>query len=142
MGQREFTDPYYAQGEYQKKLDATKRCPFCTLEIHKKPILMEQHGWFITESTWPYDHTAYHFLIISRAHKETITELSPTDLDTIFTLAQWAIDKFGIKGGSINLRFGDTYLNGATIKHLHFHLIVPEIDPATGRAKTVYFPIG
>lgn len=145
MSKKEFIDPQYAAGEYRGALEkalTTENCPLCTLKIHTKPILKEVWGWFITESTWPYEHTRHHFLIISKNHRENFTELGLFDFQAIHALAKWALSAYNIPGGALTLRFGTTRFTGATICHLHFHLIVPELDPATGRAKTVIFPIG
>ena len=46
------------------------------------------------------------------------------------------LKKYNIKGGVLALRFGDTAYTGATVCHLHFHLIVPK------KSQTVNFPIG
>lgn len=145
MKEKGFIDPRYAAGEYRDALGKTltpESCPLCTLEIHAKPILREVWGWFITESTWPYEHTRYHFLIISKNHREDFAELGLFDFQAIHTLVAWALSEYDIPGGALTLRFGETHFTGATIHHLHFHLIVPELDPATGRVKTVLFPIG
>ena len=57
-------------------------------------------------------------------------------------LANFAIKKYKIKGGALAMRFGDTNYTGASVAHLHFHIISPKINKKTGRAKTVNFPIG
>lgn len=140
-------DPHNASDEeYQgilKKIEGeNERCPLCTLQYHKRPILREENGWFLTENTWPYPNTKHHFLIISRAHRETLMGLAPEDMVTILCLARWVQKTYILEGGALAFRFGDTFLTGATIAHLHFQLIVPERNPVTGRAKTVFFPIG
>ena len=131
---------------YRKVLDKIERqgkCPFCpeNFKYHRKPILRQYKGWFITENSWPYKNTKKHLLIISRIHKELLPEISLGDLSTVKTLAVWAIKKFSIKGGGLTLRFGDTNHTGATVCHLHFHLISPK-QRRDGFSKTVNFPIG
>lgn len=64
------------------------------------------------------------------------------DMADILKLAHWAEKKYQIVGGGLAMRFGATRYTGATVCHLHAHLIVPTIDPRSGRAKTVLFPIG
>lgn len=137
-----FVDLRYAKSDdYRKVLEEIQRegkCPFCpeNFRWHRKPILKEGGHWFLTKAAWPYQDTKFHFLIIGREHKEKLPELSWLDLTEVIILANWAARKFRIKGGGISLRFGDTDYTGATVKHLHFHLIVPE------KGKTVNFPIG
>ena len=52
------------------------------------------------------------------------------------------IKKYKIKGGGLTLRFGEQNYTGATVLHLHFHLIVPKLKPKSKLAKIVNFPIG
>lgn len=114
------------------------KCPFCSdnFKYHKHPVLKRTQGWFISKSSWPYENAKHHFILLKALHKEHIKELSQGDMKGVLTLTQWATKKFGIKGGALAMRFGDTSYTGATVCHLHFHLIVPQ------KGKTVNFPIG
>ena len=139
-------DPRYAKGsKYTKVIKEIQNegvCPFCpaSFKWHTKPILKTEGNWFITENFNPYKNTQHHFLIIGKKHKELLSELTMLDLQAVWSLACWAIKKFQIEGGGIILRFGDTLYTGATIKHLHLHLIKPSIK--AGKVKPVFFPIG
>lgn len=128
-------------GEYKRVIEeiaAVGKCPFCpdNFRYHKRPVLKRQSGWFITKNNWPYANTRNHLVIISVDHKESLDELSSGDLKAVKSLADWAAEKFRIKGGALVLRFGDTKYTGATVCHLHFHLIVPK------KSRTVNFPVG
>ena len=132
--------------DYRKVLEeiaAKGKCPFCpeNFKWHKEPVLLRYKGWFITNAAWPYENAKRHFLIISEKHKEGLGELSDADLRVVLVLVNWAVEGFGIKGGGLALRFGDTTYTGATVCHLHFHLIVPELGP-DGKALVVNFPTG
>ena len=120
------------------------KCPFCpdNFRYHKKPILKRSGHWFLTPSTWPYKDTKHHLLIIGTQHKEQLSELTPADWRAIASLATHAIKKFKIPGGAITMRFGETAYTGASVCHLHAHLIVPKLKPGKRVAKTVWFPIG
>ncbi len=146
---KRFVDPRFAKGkgEYKgviRKIAGEGHCPFCpeNFKYHKHPILRRAGGWFITHSSWPYKNTRFHFLIWGTAHKEKFSELSLGDWRNITALTAWAIKKFKIRGGGLALRFGETAYTGATVCHLHAHLIVPKINAKTKKAKTVVFPIG
>lgn len=133
--------------EYKKVLgdiEKTGKCPFCkeNFKYHKKPILKEADSWLITENSWPYKNTEYHFIILPKKHKQDFSQLSFSDFKEVSKLANWAIKKYKIKGGAFTLRFGDAVYTGSTVSHLHFHLIVPKLDKKNNKAKTVYFPIG
>jgi diadenosine tetraphosphate (Ap4A) HIT family hydrolase len=130
-------------GSVISTIAGTKTCPFCpdNFKYHKKPILKRLGGWLITENSWPYKNAQKHFLIIADKHKENLRELSKKDLATILSLGKWAVKKYRIKGGALTMRFGDTNATGASVSHLHAHIIYPKLDKK-GVAKTVNFPIG
>ena len=130
-------------GRVLKTIEQTAKCPFCkgNFKYHKEPILKKEGNWFITKHSWPYKNTEHHFLIISEEHKEEFNELNSSDFEIVSKLVNWIIKKYKIKGGGLLLRFGDPIYTGATVCHLHFHLIVPKIDKKKKEAKTVYFPI-
>jgi diadenosine tetraphosphate (Ap4A) HIT family hydrolase len=133
--------------DYRKTIKAislTNKCPFCreNFRYHKHPILKQINGWFITKSSWPYKNTRFHFLILNHLHRTDLNDLNINDYLAISRLTSWTVKKFKIRGGGFAFRFGDTKLTGATVSHIHAHLIVPKINPKTRRAFVVNFPIG
>jgi len=135
------------QGEYKKVIETiatTGKCPFCkeNFKYHKKPIYKKISGWFLTNNSWPYKNTEMHFIILGEKHKENFSELTKKDFESIAFLTNWAIKKWKIKGGALAMRFGNTDYTGASVSHIHFHIISPKIDKKTKRAKVVEFPIG
>ena len=117
-------------------------CPLCpkTMRWHTKPILKRSNGWLLTENFNPYKNTAHHLLVIAPIHKEKLNQLTRRDWESLTYLLNWAIKKIRIKGGGIAMRFGDTRLTGASVAHLHAHLIVPKI--IRRESQSVSFPIG
>jgi len=130
--------------ETLKIIEKTGKCPFCkeNFKYHKKPILKEEKNWFLTENSWPYKNTQYHFLIISKRHKENFNQLDYFDFKSVSKLVNWTIKKYQIKGGGLTLRFGAPIYTSSSVCHLHFHLIVPRIDKKNKKARIVNFPIG
>ena len=134
------------KGEYEKVINTIEskgKCPFCqdNFKYHKKPILKKIGAWFITENNWSYKNSKYHFLIINIKHKELFEELTKKDWESVRILTNWVIKKYKIKGGAIALRFGDTNYTGATVCHIHAHIIYPEVNKKN-QSKTVNFPVG
>ncbi|MEK7109184.1 MAG: HIT domain-containing protein [Patescibacteria group bacterium] len=144
---KKLVNPRFAKGggygEIINSIASIGHCPFCpeNFKYHKKPALKKMGGWFITESRWPYKNSQKHFLIISTKHHETLGELKAADMRTILSLATWAVKRYKIKGGGLTMRFGDSDFTGATVSHLHAHLIYPQ-ETKAGIGKTVNFPIG
>ena len=148
MGKKKVVDARFAKSkEYRAVINQIAdeaKCPFCpdNFRYHKKPILKRLGNWFITSSTWPYKDTKHHFLIIGTRHKERLRELTPADWKSIIALVNDVVRKNKIRGGAIAMRFGETAYTGATVCHLHMHLIVPELQRGKRVAKTVMFPVG
>lgn len=146
MTKKLLVDPKFARGTmYQKAMKEIIKegvCPFCpgTFRWHTKPILKRLGGWLITENFSPYKDSKFHFVIVGNRHIEDFSQLKNRDLNSIFSLSRWAIRKYKIKGGGLTMRFGESEYTGATVKHLHFHLITP--IRSEGKTKPVFFPIG
>jgi len=135
------------KGEYKgiiKKIAKTGKCPFCkkNFKYHKKPIFKRKNDWFLTDNSWPYKNTAVHLMILGEKHKEKFSELTKKDLESVAFLVNWAVKKWNIKGGGLATRFGNTEYTGASVGHIHFHIISPQFDKNKKRSKTVNFPIG
>lgn len=143
---KKFVDARFAKGgRYKKVMDAIVRarvCPLCpkTMRWHTKPILKRASGWLITENFNAYRNTQHHLILVRERHAERFQQLTAKDWAAVSSLVRWALPRFKIKGGGLTLRFGDTTYTGATVAHLHFHLIVPKLK--RGKAMPVYFPIG
>ncbi len=140
-------NPRFAKtGEYRKvinNIETIGQCPFCpdNFRYHKKPILRKSNGWFITENSWPYKNSQKHFLIFSPDHKETLAELTARDIESILRLSKWAVKKYQIRGGALTMRFGESDFTGATVSHIHAHLIYPAQGKGS-HSKTVIFHVG
>lgn len=134
------------KGEYKQVIEEILRkgkCPFCKENFlyHKKPILKRKKNWFLTENSWPYKNSKHHLLIIGEKHKEKFSQLTKEDFQEVSELANWAITKYKIKGGAVIARFGDTNFTGASVAHLHFHILTPRVKTKNSTHK-VLFPIG
>ena len=143
---KKVVDPRFAKGgRYKQVIREIERvgvCPFCpeNFKWHTKPILKRKGDWLITENFNPYKNTRHHFIVIKKTHKERFEELAANDWRDLSYLVAWTIKNFKLKGGGFAMRFGETAYTGATVCHIHAHLIVPQV--LRGKAKTVWFPIG
>ncbi len=114
---------------YEKVIDRIEKegvCPFCPEHLsnyHKNPIIAENFSWIATENMYPYDGAKFHFLFIHKKHVSTIEELSAKGWADLQELISTIIKEFNIDGGSVFVRFGNSN-TGATVTHLHFHLVV------------------
>ncbi|MCA9327416.1 HIT domain-containing protein [Candidatus Saccharibacteria bacterium] len=104
-------------------------CPFdeeYLEQYHTPPTLRQGKYWTITPNQWPYEHTRVHLLAITREHVESVDELDAAAGAELFEHVQWAIKEYDIDFGGFAMRFGDVRHNGATVNHLHAHIIVPD----------------
>jgi diadenosine tetraphosphate (Ap4A) HIT family hydrolase len=118
-------------------------CPFdeeYLANYHKQPILRRGKYWTLTLNQWPYEHTRVHLLAIARLHVESLDALDAAAGEELFAHAQWAIKEYNIDFGGLAMRFGDVKQNGASVNHLHAHIIVPDAGrPADAKVR---FKIG
>lgn len=114
-------------------------CPFCPDSLkkyHKEPIIAEGKYWTITTNQWPYEHTDAHFLLIARQHVETVTDLAPGAFEELGQHIQALVRDNQLQYGGIAMRFGDIRYTGATVNHLHAHLLQAAKDiPADTKLK-------
>lgn len=133
------TDSYVNLGNTRSKdqlrvmqdIQKSQECPFCPENLekyHKQPVFKKGAHWILTRNQWPYENTDQHLLAIASYHAERFSDLKPGSFDELQEQISWAISEFKIAAGGLAMRFGDTSRNGATVRHLHAHLIVPKLD--------------
>jgi ATP adenylyltransferase len=112
--------------ETLEKIAAGGFCPFCedyfTLN-HPQPIVERNTYWYATPSNWPYKGAKRHFLLITRAHLENAEELTPRQWADLHKIFAALVTRYKLKGASLVMRSGDTAYTGASVAHLHAHLI-------------------
>lgn len=118
-------------------------CPFCPENLdkyHKEKILRKGAHWILTWNQWPYEYTDLHLLAIAAYHAEKLSDLKDGAFHELQGHMVWAENEYKITAGGLAMRFGDVSHNGATVNHLHAHLIVPSVDKPDD--KKVRFKIG
>lgn len=135
-------------GGYDKVIaDIAKKnlCPFCPehlAEFHKLPI-EERQFWLITDNQYPYKPSKYSKLFIHRVHIQHFSEVSPEAWKELGEVIDEQTKVLNIVGGSFFMRFGETRFTGASVSHLHCHLLQSNPDdPAYDPAKGVLARIG
>jgi ATP adenylyltransferase len=102
-------------------------CPFCEKHLfkhHARPVLFKNVSWLVTENAWPYTGAKHHFLFITRTHTEKTEDLTPTAWGDMHKLYLLLAKKYKFKGATLMMRSGDTRFTGASVNHLHAHLVV------------------
>ncbi len=103
-------------------------CPFCPDQLeryHKNPVIEENDSWIATENMYPYEGTRFHIIFINKRHLASIDELDPKAWGELHSLITSVSKTLKIEGGTTFMRFGRTEFTGATVTHLHAHLVSP-----------------
>lgn len=114
------------QKQRMEKAEKENICPFCPegLEkIHKLPIEKSIGNFFATKTAFPYEGTAYHYLIISKRHLTEPSQITDTDWQDIGKVFRWILDTSNMSGGSMFWRFGDMKKNGSSVAHFHIQVL-------------------
>ncbi len=104
-------------------------CPFCPdhLKKYHKPEITEYKNWILTDNMYPYKPTKKHKLLIHKKHIENISQISTEAWLELHEIINNSTKNENIVGGSLLFRFGDTHFTGASVTHLHCHII--QSDP-------------
>lgn len=116
------------QVEAMKRIESRDECPFCLENLekeHKEPILKKGDFWILTKNQWPYKESKVHLLLISTTHIEKLSDISPEAGSELIKMLHFAEKEFGLDTGGVSFRFGDIKRNGATVSHLHIHVMKP-----------------
>ena len=115
------------QERVMKQIHKDGICPFCAENLkkyHEGEIIEESNHWFVTTNDHPYKGMLVHLMFVyKRDHIECLSRLPPQAMADLQKLSRKYIQEMKIDGGTLLLRFGDTNYNGASVSHLHAHII-------------------
>lgn len=111
------------------RLQAAGICLFCpaNLQNHdRQRILWQTDHWTITPNEFPYKGTAQHLLVVPHQHATDMLDLSPTAQQDFWTALGVVREQFSLDYYGLGVRNGDCRFTGATIAHVHAHVLVAE----------------
>lgn len=115
-----------AQRNAMEQAEDRGLCPFChpgLEEIHRQPIEYSGTYWLLTPSAYPYDGTRVHYLLISTDHDAVLATVPHAAWAEFGMLVNRVAETHRIYGGAVVFRFGDPTCTGASVRHLHAHII-------------------
>lgn len=118
-------------------------CPFCEEHLfkhHRQPLLYKSKHWLVTKNSWPYKGSRFHILFIARKHVEKTEDAPPAAWADLQKLYRKLVKEKKIKGATLMIRSGDTKFTGASVNHLHAHLVVG--SPRTKNTKPIKALVG
>ncbi len=113
------------------RLESEGVCIFCPQHYGReggKVILHANDTWSVAANDYPYSGTKHHLLLLPHDHVTSMAELSPAARDGFWEILDRVRDDFGLDYFGLGSRNGDPRFTGATIMHLHVHIIVADPD--------------
>jgi len=107
------------QVDEMRRLDAAGACVLCDIRTG----LFTTH-WVVAPNRYPYPDAVTHLLLVPRRHLTDLRDLSTAERSDFWCGLDLARGFYGIDDFQLRVRCGDMQRTGATIAHLHVHLIV------------------
>jgi ATP adenylyltransferase len=121
-----------AQLAEMRRLEAAGVCLFCPRELDRHAgaagFLRTAH-WTVMPNDFPYAGTSLHLLLLPRAHVRDMLDLAADAQADFFTALGAAREHYGFGHYGLGVRNGDCRYTGATIVHLHAHVVVAPPEP-------------
>jgi len=113
------------------RLDAAGICLFCPEHLarhEQQRIVLSTRHWTVTPNRFPYPGTSLHMLLIPDQHARDLLELSD-EVRADFWVALAAVAEANeLRYYGLGARNGDCRFTGATIEHVHVHVLVGSDD--------------
>ncbi|QQS22524.1 HIT domain-containing protein [bacterium] len=113
--------------EVLEKIEKSGQCPapFCKDKgpNHKHKIEYKSEFWKVTRNTYNYQNAKFAFLIIPNRHVEDFLEILIAEWRELRRIIRYLVKKHDLKGYTFMWRMGETSHTGASVVHLHAHLI-------------------
>src|SRR2546423_658195 len=113
------------------RLEAAGICLFCPEHLGQDPnhipVLRSGH-WTVTPNRYPYKGTRRHLMLIPDEHVTDLVDLSPTAQQDFWSVLGWLRDEYKMTYYGLGARNGDARFTGGTIRHLHVHVVVGDVD--------------
>jgi diadenosine tetraphosphate (Ap4A) HIT family hydrolase len=116
-----------------ERLEAAGICLFCpdSLREHaRQRVILETAHWSVTPNAFPYAGTKLHLLVVPRRHVNDMLDLDGAALSDFWTALRWIREEFGLGYYGLGVRNGNCSFTGATIAHVHAHVLVGDPDAA------------
>lgn len=109
------------QAARMAELEAQGTCRFCWETRHTPP-----GDWKLRPCDYPYEGTREHLLAIPQRHVTSMGELFEEEFAGLGALLSVYEGIYRPDGYTIAVRNGDMSLTGASVQHLHLHILVPD----------------
>jgi len=120
-----------AQLDAMRQLAAAGTCIFCPEHLAKdshQRVLHRTTLWTITPNEFPYQGTKLHLLLVPDEHVTDMVDLTAQAQRDFWVALAWARDHYRMTYHSMVVRNGDCAFTGATVRHVHVHIVQGDVD--------------
>jgi ATP adenylyltransferase len=113
------------------RLDAAGICLFCPEYLARQEeqrIVLSTRHWTVTPNRFPYAGTSLHLLLIPDQHAPDLLELSDAVRADFWVALAAVAEASELRYYGLGVRNGDCRFTGATIEHVHAHVLVGPDD--------------
>ena len=110
-----------------RRLDAAGICLFCPdgLARHaRQRILLQTRHWSVTPNEFPYRGASLHLLLVPDQHAADLLDLSEEVRQDFWEALTAVAREHELSHYGLGVRNGDCRYTGATIRHVHAHVLV------------------
>jgi diadenosine tetraphosphate (Ap4A) HIT family hydrolase len=122
------------QAAEMRRLDAAGICLFCPDGLARHPperIVLRTRHWTALLNDFPYPGTRLHLMLVPRQHASDLTGLPAAAQLNFWQALAAVVRDHQLTYYGLGVRNGDCRYTGATIEHVHAHLLVGDPDPAS-----------
>ena len=130
------TDNYRTQEQLaeMRRLEAAGTCLFCPASLRehaRHEVVIQTRHWAVTPNAFPYQGTKLHLLVVPHRHVNDMLDLDDDSLADFWTALRLVRERYDLGHYGLGVRNGNCSFTGATIAHVHAHVLVgdPDLDP-------------
>ena len=125
-----------------RQLEAEGVCLFCPEGLSRQTrqqILFQTRHWTVTPNAFPYPGTVLHLLLVPQQHAADLLDLDEDVRQDFWTALAQVRSRCDLGYYGLGVRNGDCRFTGATIRHVHAHVLVGDTDPDTAAVVRMRF---
>lgn len=130
------TDNYRTEEQLaeMRRLEADGVCLFCPAALRehaRQRVILETRHWAVTPNAFPYAGTRLHLLVVPNQHVNDMLDLDEAALADFWAALRRVREEYGLGHYGLGVRNGNCSFTGATIAHVHAHVLVgdPDAEP-------------
>lgn len=119
------------QADAMRRLEIAGTCIFCPGNVDDagdRHVALSARHWVVRHNAYPYPGTRLHLLAIPRRHVPDLLDLGADELAEFWEVARNVRDRYGLEFYGLGARCGDCAYTGGTVRHVHVHLVVGDVD--------------